>query len=224
MPRPLLLGLWSFFALATLGFVVFLAGVLAQAPVLMVFGAALLGLATVLYLFTQFWSAAGSEPSPRTPGARPALARAVAAGPTPAPPRDRSANFEHLMSHTLERIPPPEPMTPDRHEHASVLVAPGVSGSATESALGRAPAPPRPPTGGADASPYGTAALRRKTIFHELPLVARILDDAPPVAAPPRNGRTRGRCSGCDAILGAPAQRPLRLRCPRCGRTALLSD
>ncbi len=34
--------------------------------------------------------------------------------------------------------------------------------------------------------------------------------------------RSRGRCSGCGSVILAPATRPVRIKCPRCGKEATL--
>jgi hypothetical protein len=36
------------------------------------------------------------------------------------------------------------------------------------------------------------------------------------------DGHTRGRCGACRTVIFAPTARPIRLRCPRCGRSTLL--
>lgn len=73
----------------------------------------------------------------------------------------------------------------------------------------------------------GAAMQRRKEMVSGLPLVASILADEPPAAtqvvAPPAAGKSRGQCSACGTMLWAPAQRPLRLRCPRCGHVRTLT-
>lgn len=45
----------------------------------------------------------------------------------------------------------------------------------------------------------------------------------PATAAEPKPGTTRGKCGGCGAMLLAPAQRPVNLKCPRCDKVTLLS-
>lgn len=37
-------------------------------------------------------------------------------------------------------------------------------------------------------------------------------------------GTKMGRCGGCNTVLLAPTERPLRLRCPRCRRVTLLKE
>ncbi len=72
----------------------------------------------------------------------------------------------------------------------------------------------------------GAAMQRRKEMVSGLPLLTSILAGEPPaatqVAAPPP-GKTRGQCSACSTMLWAPSQRPLRLRCPRCGHVRTLT-
>lgn len=38
------------------------------------------------------------------------------------------------------------------------------------------------------------------------------------------SGTRMGRCGGCNTVLLAPMERPLRLRCPRCRRVTLLKE
>ncbi|HEX9816493.1 MAG TPA: hypothetical protein VGB18_05895 [Candidatus Thermoplasmatota archaeon] len=72
----------------------------------------------------------------------------------------------------------------------------------------------------------GQAMQRRKEMVSGLPLLTSILADEPPAAtqvAPAQPGKTRGQCSACGTMLWAPSQRPLRLRCPRCGHVRTLT-
>ena len=85
-----------------------------------------------------------------------------------------------------------------------------------------------PPTASREVSvTTGAAMQRRKEMVSGLPLVASILADEPPAAtqvtAPPQHTKSRGQCSACGTMLWAPMQRPLRLRCPRCGHVRTLT-
>lgn len=65
---------------------------------------------------------------------------------------------------------------------------------------------------------------RRERMARELPLVGGMLSDEPrPEPAESHPGKTRGKCSKCNTYLWAPAKRPLRVRCPKCGHEARLT-
>lgn len=73
----------------------------------------------------------------------------------------------------------------------------------------------------------GAAVQRRKEIVSGLPLLTSILADETPAASQvqtPTPGKTRGQCSACGTMLWAPAQRPIRLRCPRCAHVRTLTE
>jgi hypothetical protein len=65
------------------------------------------------------------------------------------------------------------------------------------------------------------AFKKRREFTRSMPLVRSVLEDDPPKPPP---GKTRGRCGGCETYLWAPETRPIRLRCPKCGRVALLES
>jgi len=71
------------------------------------------------------------------------------------------------------------------------------------------------------------ATERRREIVQGLPLLSSIFGTEPATTkevAPQRAGRSRGQCGGCGTMLWAPAQRPLRLRCPKCGHVRTLTE
>jgi len=66
------------------------------------------------------------------------------------------------------------------------------------------------------AAPSGSP---RSAIPTAIARVAAPNDD--PSWSPP--GTTKGQCSGCGVLLYAGAERPLNLRCPKCGKVTLLA-
>lgn len=70
--------------------------------------------------------------------------------------------------------------------------------------------------------PVVPAAKRRGEWAARTPTASAILGATQNVTGPTRPGRTRGRCGGCGTALWAPAYRPIRLRCPKCQKSAWL--
>lgn len=83
--------------------------------------------------------------------------------------------------------------------------------SVDEEAEEAAPAPTNPSPRMPSFTPNGAAATRAPTIL------------AKPATGEARPGTTKGKCGGCGALLLAPAQRPVNLKCPRCDKVTLLS-
>lgn len=70
------------------------------------------------------------------------------------------------------------------------------------------------------------AVARRKEIVSGLPILSRVFADEPPAATQVQtrpDGKTRGQCGNCGTFLWAPSERPIRLRCPRCGNVKTLT-
>lgn len=240
-PRSALWGLWAMFTAAAIGFAVFLAGLLGDAYVQMLAGAAFMVFATLIYLFIHFWNTAhatlGAEERPEQPArrrpvraelARPRPTAAPAArGPAIAPLVERSrghatAAIADPNAPGWDYTPAPQANTGRIVEHNLVAAAAGgetVNGSGEEGALGRMLTEPP----GSDR--YIHATKRRHEIVRGLPLVGRVFEEEPrepTMDHPGKPGMTRGRCSGCNAVLWAPAVRPVRLRCPHCHKTKWL--
>jgi len=91
------------------------------------------------------------------------------------------------------------------------------------------PAAPRPPLDQAENDPFG---ISRPTTPRPppaaQPLPAAPIDGVPTewakrVTGPVEPGRVKGICSGCGTRISVTTQRPLRIACPVCGRTRLLT-
>lgn len=70
------------------------------------------------------------------------------------------------------------------------------------------------------------AVARRREIVSGLPILSRVFADEAPAAiqvTPRADGKTRGQCGNCGTFLWAPSERPIRLRCPRCGNVKTLT-
>jgi hypothetical protein len=125
-------------------------------------------------------------------------------------PRDLAPAQEELIEFELVN----EPQVPTR-----LTVPPAFNYEARADAA--------PPLRSREAIAAGAAVSRRKEMVSGLPLVSSILADEPPAAqqvAPSVPGKSRGQCSACGTMLWAPATRPLRLRCPRCGHVRTLTE
>ncbi|MFO1532315.1 MAG: hypothetical protein ABR562_01230 [Thermoplasmatota archaeon] len=79
--------------------------------------------------------------------------------------------------------------------------------------------PPRPRNGHTPGLP--AVMERDMAVRVERAVVARV---AGPNDDPEWNpeGTTKGKCGGCGAMLYAPPQRPIHLRCPKCDKVTLL--
>jgi hypothetical protein len=199
-------GLWIFFTTATLGFVILLAGALEARPTAILTGAALMAFSTLVYLFIHFWTTArialepAAAPMP-TPSPTSAARRAVS---QPAPRSDRPSDanpfhypLEPLVSRAATHAPPPARAVEQE------LVAIGAPTAAADREH--------------DRRAFVPAAERRQEWIGDLPIIKEVLG-----TSAPRAGKTRGQCTGCRTILWAPAERPIRLRCPVCAKVAWL--
>lgn len=217
-------GLWLLFTFATIGFVVFFFGLLGKQEGQTQFGVALLTFSVLTWLFFQLWSASRSanrRTAATLAGAvtgRPIVAglHTPAASMTPDSAAAPGQNFEHLLGHTLEHVVAPEPPLRD-------APATGVGRALTASIqVTNAEAGPVPARYQKDY--FVHAVKRRSEMVQTLPNLRTILDEGEPVTNAQHPGKTRGQCSGCDAVLWAPAVRPIRIRCPRCSKTAWLGE
>lgn len=236
-PRRALWGLWVFFSAATIGFGVLMAGLAAGRPSATMAGAGLLAFSTLTYLFIHFVTTAHAslattprtveapepmpEMAPETPRAAPVPARPVARGQRPQRPSDANPfNFDHLVSHTLERVTPETEAPAAVPSRAAPAFAMGRSVERT--ILAGAPTTDAPAPRRYEKDRVIPAAQRRNEWIGGLPLIKDVLGEAAPVTDPTRPGKTRGQCSNCSTFIWAPTQRPIRLRCPQCGKTATL--
>lgn len=225
--KPALWGLWVLLATGTIGFAILITGLYAGQLVLVEVGIVVLAFCTLTFLFLQFWATLFG-PARLATQATPVERMAASLGPR----RVAGENFNHLLSHTLERVTPesqvplvlfqPVPSLqataePTPQEKVAMVLTEAVPvdpGLLTE---WPAPEPARA------APPINPATLERRNGFiRGLPLVKQILKEPAPPTLRPRPGKTLGQCSGCGTKLWAPAARPIRLRCPRCGKVALL--
>jgi len=215
LPRRAIWGLWVFFTAATIGFVVLIGGLFGGDDQLTLAGAGLMAFSTLVYLFVHFWTSAhaslsaASESEP-APVSAPAAPRRVAAGRVERVQQPSDANpynFDGLLSHTLERVAPPQPVA---------VQAPARAATHSDNLVTTAPA------SRVSLEHIVPATQRRSEWIGGLPIIKQVLGEAQPVTSPARPGKTRGQCSNCQTILWAPKQRPIRLRCPQCGKVAWL--
>lgn len=217
-PRPRIVwALWVFLTAATIGFVVLIGGIFGDLYGATLAGAGLMAFATMLYLFVHFWSTAHASfaatqrglglPTPEPIPGRPRAVHASGPARRVQTPSDANAfNFDHLVTHTLERTTTEGTPAVPQWERRAVMEQAVMAGSSTTTVVER-----RPP-----------ATERRSEWIGGLPIIKEVLGDTgrPTDAAKP--GRTKGQCSNCRTILWAPAQRPIRLRCPKCSKVAWL--
>jgi hypothetical protein len=201
--RTAVWGLWCCVTLAALGLVLVFTGAVAHRTETIWPGGALMAFAVMLYLILHFWStAAASFASTR---------------PTPAPV---AAPMAKLRAHA---VPPPVKARGPRlfNEGVGWEASPKVG---VEETLEAAPVPVALATNGHSVveRPRVSAMERRKEWIDQMPMAKDILGTPAPSApvADSMEGKTRGRCGGCNTILVAPAARPIRLRCPTCGKVA----
>lgn len=136
------------------------------------------------------------------------------------------ANFEHLLDHTLEA---PEAHAPRTNagvhvqmSHAPVTTDDG-DGTVEFLPVVEASAPVPPAALAIPDPPKRTAVERRPDMVRDLPILRTVFAEPDAPQTPQnRTGKTRGKCSACNTLLWAPARRPIKLRCPKCGHTATL--
>lgn len=210
--------LWTLFGLALAGLAVLAAGLRWADPRIAYSGAAVLGLCALLSLALHAFAPSGPVP----------IAQAVAQSVKAAP---RAIQFDY-------------PALPSGTAHAGARTSPPDGEELVEFELVQEPRAPThlvvPPAfqleARVDAKGYtqrmppletGAAVRRRREMVSGLPLVRSILADDPPEAmqvSPHPAGKTRGQCSACGTMLWAPRERPIRLRCPRCGHVRTLAE
>lgn len=225
---PSLLYLWFFLTLATIGFAVMMGGVWKAQPGWIAAGGTLMAFATLTFLFLQFWTTGVRA----APSAAPWVSRSM---PSAAVPRAASASpfgfISKLPQPTTAAVRPDDLVEFETVPQAPTsLELPGafsttLHAEASAETGSRVPSPMAAIFGREDFVP---AVERRQEIVAGLPLVASILAEGPEPheaeTVPSRPGRTRGQCGGCQTFLWAPMQRPIRLRCPKCGRVSTLTE
>jgi len=150
------------------------------------------------------------------------LPKAFQDGPRADAPRDH----EGLV--TFEAVHKPEPRTPGH---------PLADARAADPPADQAPADP-PHAGRPAPERRDPRAEMRERYTRNTPTLRAVLEEAPKTEAPvvraercPEDfdpdwipdGKTRGRCGGCETLVLAPTARPIRLKCPQCGRVTLLA-
>jgi hypothetical protein len=196
--------LWGFLTVASVGFALTLAGLVNRLDPLVGWGMTTMAFATLVFLFIQFWTVSVAR---TTPPAAPRLddlaQRAVNMKPLEPPPQD-------LVEFKVETVP--KPARPE-----------GAWPEATQESLRRQRAAQQPmPTGEFELPP---AFRKRQEFTKTMPIVRSVFEgpeeeEEPEI--PQRPGKTRGQCSSCQTYIWAPKKRPIKLRCPKCGKVALL--
>jgi hypothetical protein len=229
--RSSLLALWLFLTTAGCGLALIVATLVAPTLDLVPLGAAVLGSGALCFLVVQFWTTGTRATAAPVPtAARPvdfaySTARPSRARGAPSPVRHHAApagSEEDLVEFELVGT---EPAPTSLHVPAAFQV---------EAQADAEPPRPRPwieqTISAASTEPlrdYTPAVERRQEIVSGLPLLSSIFSE-PTIAAetstPSRNGKTRGQCGSCGTFLWAPTQRPIRLRCPKCGHVKTLTE
>lgn len=238
-PGPALWGLWILLSIAAVGFALLLGGLVGDDAFIQQAGLATLATGAICFLFLQFWIGATSAAlfPPRTPqlylrrpGLSPRFPTTVTeplgfdypgSGPAdPASPLPGGLVLFEPVSLVEGRV------QPTAEEKATRVLTQSTNGTGAV-LLGEPSLPPVPRESSAGSSAgappdYHEAVVQKRDEFlQRLPLVEQILK-APAAASKVKGRRTLGQCSGCGTKLWAPTLRPIRLRCPRCGRVALL--
>jgi hypothetical protein len=205
--RSSVVALWMMLTVAAAGFATLLAGYLSAGTAWFAVGSIAMAGAVLLFMVTLFVTRA--KPSWPAASTKPAFDYEQ---PAPlAPPLEPAA--DDLVEFSLVAEPPkPEP----RPE--------GAWPEATE-ALWRKRRLERTQASNVGAFELPPSFQKRKEFTSTMPIVKRIFDDDPePEEAPdPRDDKVRGQCGSCKTYMWAPKERPLKLRCPQCGKVALLT-
>ncbi len=217
--------LWVFLTIAAMGFALTAAGLTTAPDGLVLWGVAIMSFAALAFLFIQFWqtqtgpapqAAAASGPRPVRGRPKKAAARALNDQAQAAVNKTSGAE-DGLVEFTIDTPPEPEAKPPDRPR-------PEGSWPETTEAQWRRQRRQTLPPGEFELPP---AFQKRKEFTADMPIVRSIFEDEPeddeddgPVE---RDGKTRGQCGECGTYLWAPKRRPIRLRCPKCGKVARLT-
>ena len=209
--------LWSLLTIATAGFALLAAGIYLESNRYVGLGTGVFTLGGIGFLFVQFWKVGTASPgAPLRPV--PAATQVAVATPLPTP---TDLAGEDLIEFELveEKSAPTTLEVPSAfHVEARADAAPPEPGAAF-------PWLTKDTTGATET--FVPATERRKDIVQGLPLLSSIFSAEPATpkeVATERPGRTRGQCGGCGTMLWAPTQRPLRLRCPKCGHVRTLTE
>lgn len=229
------MGQWFLLTLATAGFAVTLAGLTSAPGAYVGYGMAITAFAGLLFLINQFYGSVtgGTQVADRQSAKRPTAPRVAAARQKTKPPA--AAGYD---------LPPPdavpdgpgvdqvdkEPAFSIKRPRRPVAKKPRAEGAWPEATerlwrQRQGQGPQVRADGDFELPPAfrDGAMLKRKKFLQEMPIVQHILDEAPGPTATRRDGKTRGKCGGCGTYLWAPPERPIRLRCPKCGKIALLA-
>lgn len=237
--RTGLLTFWTLFTVAAVGLALILAGAYVETTRLVGAGAALIGSGALVFLTLEFWYL-GTLPEALA-RARPEAAQSSAGSLDFVFPEPDAVPSSNGTVGTPAPTATPLPwvtLTPDEPLVEFELVTEPVPFTGLHlppafrthrltdpEEAWRTKNPPVAQT--TDSEPFVPATERRETILEGLPLITSILTGQPPeaerVVGPPP-GKTRGQCSSCGTFLWAPIQRPIRLRCPRCGHVKTLTD
>jgi hypothetical protein len=206
-PRHMVWGLWVFFTAATVGFVVLMGGLFGNEGTATLAGAGLMAFSTLTYLFIHFWTTAhaafSAAPEDEVTPPRRVPVRLVQRpkAPSDANPYDFDAPPARAVEHAgPAAAPTPPAVVVSSNGHEEHLVA----------------------TTAPRSDHIVPATQRRSEWIGGLPIIKQVLGETAPVTSSARPGKTRGQCSNCQTILWAPTTRPIRLRCPQCGKVAWL--
>lgn len=213
--------LWSLLTVAAAGFALLAAGIYLDSNRYMGLGTGVFTLGGIGYLFVQFWKVGTQGP----PGLRRAVPAATLVGVTPVAAKAPAAPMDHADEDLIEFE-----LVGEKPAPTTLEVPPAFHLESRADA-----SPPEPSAvfpwlvkeASGKSETYVPATERRTEIVQGLPLLSSIFSAepaAPTEAEAPRTGRTRGQCGGCGTMLWAPTQRPLRLRCPKCGHVRTLTE
>lgn len=233
---------WTYVTLMACGFATIAAAVYLANEFWIGLGATAFCLGGLLLAFNQFFAqatlAVPPAPRPATAAAAPVASAkgrsidfsydAAPAAPSAAAPQNiypplqrapashASAGREEEPLIEFELVT--EPQAPTRLD-----VPPAFQLEDTVDALAEGPVALTPAVQREDFVP---AVARRREIVSGLPILSRVFADEAPAATqvtPRADGKTRGQCGNCGTFLWAPSERPIRLRCPRCGNVKTLT-
>jgi hypothetical protein len=234
--RHRLLALWLFLTIAAVGLAMIASSAWFSTPGLLTMGSAILASGAFCFLVVQFWTS-GTRPS--AVGASNARAidytfndavPAPVLKPSNAMPAAAAVGRHHAVPPKFEEdLVEFENAGPEIPTTLKLPTAFQVEAQADAEPVARQPWIEQ--TIAASDGPlereFVPAVERRHEIVSGLPLLSQIFSEVAPRTAAPtpeRGGKTRGQCGSCGTFLWAPSQRPIRLRCPKCGHVKTLTD